>query len=279
MRIPLVAGRAFTEQDRQGAAKVMIISEALARQAFPGQSAVGRRIACCERGPDGKAPDYKLVVGVAADVRSRGPALPPEPEFYLPIAQAPSGADSAWDWVQRTMYVALRTSGDPGSLASGLRGRLRELDPHLPLFDVRTMEERMSETVATARFNTLLLTTLGIIGLALAAIGIYGVIAYFVSQRTREIGVRLALGASPAGVARLVIGQVMRPVLVGLAGGIAGALALGGVLQSQLTGVSARDPATLAAVTAGFLIVALAAAWGPARRAARLDPVRALGAA
>jgi ABC-type antimicrobial peptide transport system permease subunit len=217
------------------------------------------------------------VIGVAADVRSRGPALAADPEFYLPIAQAPAvPVGAAWDWVQRTMYVVARTPGDPATLAAGLGRALRQVDPALPLFNVRTMEQRLEASTATSRFNTLLLTTLGLIGLVLSAIGIYGVIAYFVSQRTREIGVRLALGASPADVKRLVIGQALRPVAIGLVAGVAGALAATRLLAAQLYGVGPRDPATIALVCGGFVLVAVLASWIPARRAASVDPTRAL---
>ncbi|MPZ20559.1 MAG: FtsX-like permease family protein [Luteitalea sp.] len=281
MRIPIKEGRRFTDQDREGVQKVMIISEALARQAWPKENAIGKRISCCEPGPGGiRTPDYKVVVGVAGDVRSFGLAVSPMPEFYLPIAQAPSNPPgAAWDWVQRTMYIVARTPTDPAALASSVARAIRQVDPKLPLFNVRTMEERMASSVAASRFNTVLLTTLGIMGLLLAAIGIYGVIAYFVSQRTQEIGVRLALGAAPADVARLVIRQALKPVLVGLFLGVTGALAVSGLLANQLYGVEPRDPMTIAALSLGFVLVALLASWAPARRAARVDPTRALNTA
>jgi putative ABC transport system permease protein len=278
MRIRIVDGRGFTDADRRGVPKVMVISEALARQAWPNERAVGKRIACCEEGPGGHHdPDYKVVIGIAADVRSRGPAFDASAEFYLPIAQAPAvPPGAAWDWVQRTMYVVARTPADPAPLASGLAQVLRRIDPALPLFNVRTMEQRLEASTATSRFNTLLLTTLGLMGLVLAAIGIYGVIAYFVSQRTQEIGVRLALGAAPADVVRLVIGQALKPVVVGLVVGVGAALAATRLLTAQLYGVGPRDPATIAAVCVGFIIVSVLASWIPARRASAVDPTRAL---
>jgi len=272
MRIPIVKGRGFTADDRRGGLKVMIVSETLAARAFPGQNPIGKRIGCCEQGSDG-APSYKVVVGVAGDVRSRGPATRPNPEFYLPLTQAP---DAAWDWIGRTMYVVARTDGDPQALAPPLRAALARIDPDLPLFDVRQMDQRLTATLATARFNTLLLSLLGAVGLLLAASGIYGVIAYFVSQRTQEIGVRIALGASSADVVRLVLREAMRPVALGAAVGVAAALGASRLLSSQLFNVSPTDPLTIAAVVITLVAVALVASVIPARRAAAVDPTRAL---
>ena len=272
MRTPIIRGRALTDADRAGGQKVMVVSEALAARAFPGEDPIGKRIACCEGGPDGM--DKKIVVGVAGDIRSRGLAVAPGPEFYLPMAQAP---DDAWHWF-RTFYVVIRTDGDPAAVAEPLRRAFKAIDPELPLFDVRTMNERLSGTLATARFNTLLLSLLGAIGLLLAAGGIYGVIAYFVSQRTQEIGVRIALGASTSSVVRLILGQALRPVAIGAGVGVAAAIAGGRVLASQLFNVSPTDPFTIAAVVATLFGVALVASAVPARRAASTDPTRALQA-
>jgi putative ABC transport system permease protein len=252
---------------------VMLISESLANVAWPNQDPIGKRMGCCEAAPDGKTMDMKVVVGVVGDVRTRGPAPAPLPEFYLPIEQAPQ---LAFEWFQRTMYIVARTQQDPASVIPSARQAIARVDPSLPLFDIRTMSQRLDQNVATSRFNTALLTTLGIVGLLLAAIGIYGVIAYFVSQRTAEIGVRLALGASPRDVVTMIVRQALRPVLVGIAIGIALALPAARLLENQLFGVTARDPFTLAGVTVMLVAVSVIASLAPASRASRVDPTRAL---
>jgi putative ABC transport system permease protein len=270
MGVPIAKGRNFDDGDRAEGQRVMIVSARLAALAFPGQDPIGRRISCCEPGPNGQ----KVVIGVAGDIRSRGPAFAPGAEFYLPFAQAP---DVVWNWF-RTVYVVVRTAGDPAALIKPLNAAVTRIDRDLPLFDVRTMDQRLAGTLATARFNTLLLSLLGGIGLLLAAGGIYGVIAYFVSQRTQEIGVRIALGASTGSVVRLILGQALRPVAIGAAIGVVAALAASRVIASQLFGVSRTDPLTIAAVVATLIGVALVASAVPARRAAAIDPTRALQA-
>jgi putative ABC transport system permease protein len=270
LSVPILKGRNFDDHDRAGGERVMIVSARLAAIAFPGQDPIGKRIACCE----GEPHRLKTIVGIAGDMRSRGPAIAPRPEFYLPLAQTP---DVAWSW-NRTYYVLVRTTGDPASLVKPLNAALARIDRDLPLFDVRTMEQRLAGSLATARFNTLLLSLLGAIGLVLAATGIYGVIAYFVSQRTQEIGVRIALGATAGSVVRLVLGQALRPVALGAVIGIAGALGASRILSSQLFGVGPTDPLTIAVVLATLIAVASAASLVPARRAAMIDPTRALQA-
>ncbi len=274
MGITLRRGREFDARDRRGAPKVMILSEAAAAALFPGLDPIGRRVSCCEPGPDGKGPDYKMVIGVAGDVRSRGPARPAIAEFYLPMAQIPR---EAWSWIQRSMYVVARAdAGDPASLLPGLRTIVSNIDPDVPLFNVQTMDERLAGSLAAARFNTLLLTLLGAIGLVLSAIGIYGVIAYFVTERTPEIGVRMALGATRADVIRLVLRQAAKPVTIGVAVGLLASLAATRVLSAQLVGIQRGDPLTLAAVVLALLVTAIVAAVTPARRAAGVDPTQAL---
>jgi putative ABC transport system permease protein len=275
MRVPLRSGRAFTEEDRRAAPRVMIVNETLARAAWPGEDPIGKRIACCEGAPD--QPVWKTVVGVAADVRSRGPAAEPRPEFYLPMDQVP---EEAWAWIQRTMTLMVRAEGvSAAALTPALRQAVREVDPTLPVYNVATMSERLRDSTAQARFNTLLLSALGGVGLLLAAVGIYGVIAYFVAQRTREIGVRMALGATGRDVLGLVLRQGMAAVLAGVAVGIPSALMAGRALQAMLYGVGSGDPLTLVTVVAVLLLVALLASALPARRAVRVQPTEALAEA
>jgi putative ABC transport system permease protein len=274
MRIALHRGRSFTAQDRQGAPLVMLINERLAREAFPGQDPIGKRIACCDAGPDG-APSWKTVIGVVGDTRARGMGEPADPEFYLPLAQAP---DPAWSWIQRSMTVAARGTGDPMRLVPALRESVRAIDPAVPLYQIGTMDDRITRSLAQARFSTALLTAFGALALLLAAIGVFGVISYGVSQRTQEIGVRVALGADHGDVVRLIVRQGARLAGVGLLIGLAAALLASRLLGTLLYQVSPTDPPTF---LAGALVLgasALAAAALPALRAARLDPANALRA-
>ncbi|MGQ0733177.1 MAG: ADOP family duplicated permease [Acidobacteriota bacterium] len=272
LRIPLQSGRMFTHQDVRSGPLVMIINQALAREAFPGQDAIGKRISCCEGGPDGLS--WKTVVGVVGDVRARGPAEPPVPEFYLPMLQIP---DEAWGWINRSMNVMARGEGpDPSLLVGPIGQAVRQVDGSLPVFGLRTMEEGLQRRLAQARFNTMLMTLLGLTGLVLAGLGIYSVVAWLVSQRTREIGVRMALGASAGDVVRRVTAHALGPVIIGLALGTAVALVATRALEGQLFQIDPRDPLTLGGVLLLMLGVAALAGVIPASRAARIDPSRAL---
>jgi predicted permease len=272
LRVPLKAGRTFTDEDVRSAPLVMIINETLAREAFPGADPIGKRLSCCEGRPG--EPSFKTVVGVVGDVRARGPAQAAQAEFYLPLMQIP---DVAWGWIARTLTVMARGRGqDPSLLAAPIRQSVKDLDPTLPVFAIRTMDEGLRLTMAQARFNTLLMTLLGLTGLVLAALGIYSVIAWLVAQRTREIGLRMALGASAADVVRQVVIHGLKPVSIGLVVGALGALAAGRLLQGQLFEVGARDPLAIGSVMLLMLIVAVLAGIVPAARAARIDPATAL---
>ncbi len=269
MRIPVLHGRDFTAGDRAGAPGVVAVSPALARLAWPGEDPVGKRLAWSV--DDKTGPDWRQVVAVVGDVRQGDLADPMRPTIYLPMAQS----DLLGRDVEMAVVVRART-GDPAAFSAPLRRAVLGVDPRLPVFDVTTLDEIRAASVATTRFNMLLLTALGGIGLLLAAVGIYGVISWFVSQRTQEIGLRMALGATERGVLRLVAWQAMRPVLAGLFVGLAGAVAATRALSGLLFGVTATDPATFAGVLVVLAGAALLASWLPARRAARVEPTRAL---
>ena len=271
----VLSGRSLSDSDRRGGQKVMVINSTLAAAAFPGEEAVGKRIACCEAGHDGHSPDYKTVVGVVADIHWRGPGRPLTPEFYLPVAQVP---DEAWSWIQRTIYMAVRASGDPMSLTDQIRLVTTATVPGAPLFDVRTMDERRSRSQRAQTFNTTLLSILGVLGVILASVGIYGVMAYFVNRRTREIGVRMALGATRGDVLLMVMRHAAVAVAAGLGIGMAASFWATRLLTSQLFNTSPNDPLTLALVSVLFAVVALVATAVPALRAASVDPTTALRA-
>ncbi len=270
LRIPIKAGRAFTGADIRQAPLVMIINETLARAAYGDANPIGKRMGCCEGSPDD--PMWKTVVGVVPDVRARGPAETPSPEFYIPVRQIP---DVAWTWVGRTLSVVVRGT-DTASMATAIRAGVRRADPSLPIFGLTTMDDGLRRVLAQARFNTWLMSLLGATGLLLAAIGIYSVIAWLAAQRAREIGVRMALGASAADVVSMMTAHGLKPVIIGLALGLAAAFGITRVIEAQLFNVSARDPLTLVTTAVGLLIVAGLAAIVPAWRATRVDPATAL---
>ncbi|MGH9203353.1 MAG: FtsX-like permease family protein, partial [Vicinamibacterales bacterium] len=202
------------------------------------------------------------------------PTVNARPEFFLPIQQAPQ---DAWTWIGRTMTIVARSrTGDAPALAADVRGAVRRIDPTLPLYEARTMEQRLQRSVAQERFNTQLMLMLGAIGLVLAAVGIYGVLAYVVAQRQHEIGIRMALGAKGRDVIRMVVRQGMRPVGLGVALGLAGTYAAAPALSPYVYGVKSTDPATFAAVAVLVVAVALLASLVPAWRVVRVDPARVL---
>jgi putative ABC transport system permease protein len=273
MRIPLRRGRGFTDRDIAGAQRVMIVNETLARLAFPGEDPLGKRMICCEGGPDDLR--WKTIVGIAADTRFRGPSVEALPEFYLPMAQIPP---EAWEWNQRMMTIVARTTGDPAQLVTALRAAVAAVDPMLPIYDIATMDERLGRSLAQSRFNTLLLAALGAIGLLLSVVGLYGVLAYLVAQRSHEIGIRMALGATARDVLVLVGRQGMTLVIAGIVLGLGAAIIATRLLRELLFGVTATDPLTFAVVALVLIIAGLLASIIPARRATRVDPTRALNA-
>ena len=262
--IPLKQGRLFGPGDVEGAPRVAVVNEEMVRRYFDGRSPIGRRVTFGD--PADTSSVWWTVVGVVGDVAQEGVTAKPYAQLYRPIAQNPG----------RGLTVAIRTAGDPMAIAAQARRALRAFDPELPLSDLRTMEDRIGENLAQPRVSMLLLAGFAGIALTLAAIGIYGVIAYAVAQRTREIGIRMALGATTADVRQLVVRQGMTPVLIGVVVGVGAALLLTRLMSSLLFGVSATDPATYAGVALFLAGVALAASWLPARRATRVQPVIAL---
>jgi predicted permease len=267
MGLQVTQGRAFEESDRAGSPLVVILNETAAKQMYPGQDPIGKRLTSAH--PEGPT----VVVGVVADVRLAGPSEPAPPAFYVPFAQQDA---RGWQWTGRSFFILARTDGDPSSLGPTVRRVVSGIDPAVPLYSVMTMEERMAATIETARFNTMLLTALGAVGLLLAAVGIYGVISYFATQRTSEIGIRIALGATRRDVVRMVIRQAATPVLAGVVIGTMGAVVASKLIASELVNVRTTDPTTFAAVAFALLGVALLAALIPARRAAALNPTKAL---
>jgi putative ABC transport system permease protein len=264
--IPLRRGRAFTAADRDGAPRVAIINETLARSAFPGKDAVGRWL---QTGDPDPAADKITIVGVVPDVKYSGLDAHPEPTIYVPYKQA------LW-W--RSMYMIMRTNGDPLSHVPAVRAALSSLDAEIPLREARTMDRLIGESVAEPRYRAMLLSAFGALALILSSAGIYGVMSYTVSQRRKETGVRLALGATSADVMRLVIRDGMRLAVIGVVCGIVLALLSTRVLASMLFGVSPIDPLTFGAMAIFLTAVGLAACMIPARRASRTDPMTAIRA-
>jgi putative ABC transport system permease protein len=269
--IPIKQGRDFDDRDVVNAPCSIIVNEAAVRKAWPNESAMGKRIPGI-RGPDGQRAMCS-VVGIVGDAHDDGLREAVRPQIYFASAQTPA---ALWNAMQRSMFVIVRTTGEPGAMRKPLQAAVARVDPMLPLFNIRSMDERLSASLATSRFNTMLLTALGIIGLVLAAVGIYGVVAYFVTQRTGEIGLRMALGATPSRVVRLVVGQGMRPVVLGIVIGVALAVAASRLLASLVFGIGTTDPVTFALVPVVLGTVAFVASVVPARRATRVEPTRAL---
>jgi predicted permease len=257
MGIELVDGRSFTDRDDGAAARVVIVNQAMARQFFPHENPIGKRIVYSSRNQN----DAREIVGVVKDVRHFGLDRDPAPEFYTPQAQPPGYGG---------MTVIIRFDGDPSPLIPSIRAAVRALEPDVPLHGVRTLAQMRDESVADARVRTQLLGLLAALALVLAALGAYGVISVAVSQRTREMGIRMALGASASDVVRLIVLQGLRPVIVGTIAGLAGGAVLARALEGILFSITPADPVTFAVAPILIFAAGTVAAWLPARRAVRV---------
>ena len=261
--IPLLQGRLLEESDGPDSPKVVLASESLARKYWGEQNPLGRRIKLW--GLEAEGP-WWTVVGIVGDVRHFGLEAETKPILYFPYTQRP----------KRTMSIVIRTQADPAAMANVISRQTLALDPGQPVYAVKALEQYVSDSAAVPRFRTLLLGLFAGLAVLLAAVGIYGIVSYSVSQRTHEIGIRLALGAQAADMLRLIIRQGMGLVLAGVGIGLAGALALTRLMKTLLFGVSATDPLTFTVIALLLVFVALLACWIPARRATKVDPLVAL---
>jgi len=258
MRIQLVRGRDFDERDREDAHRVVIINETMARRYWPKGGALGQRLKLTG--------DWLEIVGVAKDVKNRSLSESPRPLLYLPLLQ---------DY-RSNMIVVARTSMNPQQAFHGVQTAVSSLDTGMPMFDVETFEQHIGVSLFLQRMAATLLTIFGLLALSLAALGLYGVMAYSVSQRTRELGIRISIGAKQRDVLKLVLGQTLVLATIGIAAGLVTAMAVTRFAASLLYGVSPADPATFALIAVLLLVVSLAAGYFPARRATRIDPMIAL---
>jgi predicted permease len=263
LQIPAQSGRVFAPADKLDAPRVAIVNETLARGFFPKGDAIGHRIVLGAPGPQAR---WATIVGIVADVKTAALDQSALPQIYLPHSQNPSPA----------MALVIRTSVAPETMARQAAAVVRMLDPDQPVYDVKTMDQRVAESIGQPRFQAVLVAFFAATALFLAAIGIFGVVAHSTAQRTREIGIRMALGADQSRVLRGVLSDGLRPVIAGAVIGIAAALALSRVLSTVLFRTSPYDPATLTLAAAVLIAVAIAACLGPARRATRVDPASAL---
>jgi putative ABC transport system permease protein len=261
MNIPLRRGRPFTDADRDGSAKVVLLSESAAKAYWPTGDPIGKHVGIFQGGFAGGAE----VIGIVGDVRTMPDSIP-KPDVYLPYAQSP----------QPDVVVFVRTASDPLALSNSLRRVVGEVAPDVPVYDARTMESRMAESMAQPRFTALLMALFGGTALALAVVGIWGVMSYLVGQRTREMGIRMALGADAARVTRSIVGEGLVLAVSGAMLGLVGAFLLTRVLRSLLYEISPSDPTTHVAIVAVLSAAAILASWIPARRATRVDPLVAL---
>ena len=272
--VPLKAGRDFTAQDTRDKTLVTIVNETLARTMWPGENPIGKRFACCEdHGPRGRMnPVWHEIVGVVGDVRAQGLDRQVQPGFYLPLAQMPP---SAWDWLGRTMDLVVRTRGGTFP-ANDLRTTVALIAPGVPIYQLSTVQQKIEGTLEESHFDTFLLAMFAGIALLLCSVGIYGVLSHVFAQRTREIGLRMALGATRGQIARHVLGCGLQLTAIGIVLGIACAFACAHLISSLLYGVRSTDTIAFGAASLVLASVGLMASYIPARRAMRVDPMVAL---
>jgi putative ABC transport system permease protein len=276
MDIPLVSGRVFADIDSAGSAPVIVVNQALARAAFPDRNAIGEALVIGTGYlTDARDLRPRTIVGIVGDTREEGQRFAPTMTIYVPVAQSPERITQlVLDKIP--LRWVIRTKADDADLQSALRQAVLAVDPTQPPADFAKMSEVLGRSVAPNRFNMLMLTIFGSLGLALAAIGVYGLMAYTVAQRTREIGIRVSLGASGAQLVGGLVWQGLRLCLVGTAVGVAGSIWLGRYLRTLLFGISATDAVTIAVVASTMTMVAVGATYWPASWAAAVDPMVAL---
>jgi predicted permease len=257
MGIPIMSGRGFNSGDTPTSPKVAVVNQSLAREYFPHSNPIGTTF----------NKEHFQIVGICGDAKYSDVRTEPPPTFYYPYRQ---GEDAGH------MTFEVRTKAKPASIVSAIREVVQSVDKDLPLIDLRTQSEQIAETMQTERIFAVLSGAFGVLALVLASIGVYGVMAYAVSRRTNEIGIRMALGAQPRTIGRMVLGETLTLMLAGIFFGLLLGWAAGRLIDSLLFGISAHDPVTLAAVAAVLVLVGVLAGYSPARRATRVDPMVAL---
>jgi putative ABC transport system permease protein len=264
MGIPLVQGRLIEPSDDEKAPRVVVVNQAFVKRYFPNGDAIGKRM---RLGKLTSEFPWATIVGTVGDVRNFTLDEPPEPAMYWPVAQIRSTPSLA---------IVVRTQSDPDALAPAVRDAIAKIDQAQPIYDMQSLDQLVAKSLDQRRFTLTLMLLFGVIALVLSAIGIYGVMAFAVTQRTQEIGIRMALGASALDVLKMVVGSGMFLAVIGVAVGLIGAFAVTRLMASLLFGVSPTDLVTFGLVTAGLLMVALLACYIPARRATKVDPLVAL---
>jgi len=268
MGIPQIAGRVFTDLDRAGATRVAVINQRMARLLWPGETPIGKRFTA-----DDRETTPIEIVGIVGDVKHFGLDDESGPEFFVPYQQAPA---SFWGWTRRSLSLVVRPRTDSARAMAGVRKAIWSVDSELPLYRVTSLEQLLSDSIALQRVYMALLVGFSLIALLLAVVGIYGVMSYLLAQRTHEIGIRMALGAHPRDVLKLMISQGMKLTIIGVVIGLLSAFGLTRFISNLLFSIGATDPATFSLIAILLGSVAFLACWIPARRATKVDPIIAL---